>query len=137
MASTPVLNYITFDEFLRHWAAQRPDGLALVEGERRTTYAQAEVLTRQLIAFLQAHGVGRGDRLAWYGKNSDRYFLLLFAAARMGAVIAPVGWLRPARGGLYPRRYGIEAGDRGRGFRRSGTGGRSRDRQWPGGVRGG
>ncbi|MCR9180340.1 MAG: long-chain-fatty-acid--CoA ligase [Erythrobacteraceae bacterium] len=105
MASTPVLNYITFDEFLRHWAAQRPDGLALVEGERRTTYAQAEVLTRQLIAFLQAHGVRRGDRFAWYGKNSDRYFLLLFAAARMGAVIAPVGWR------LAPREVGYILAD--------------------------
>ena len=92
MAGMPVLEHITFDQFLMHWAAERPDGLALVEGDRRTTYAEAERLTRQLIAFLQARGVRRGDRFAWYGKNSDRYFLLLYAAARMGAVIAPIGW---------------------------------------------
>ncbi|MEO1488023.1 MAG: long-chain-fatty-acid--CoA ligase [Pseudomonadota bacterium] len=83
---------ITFDEYLTHWASARPDGVALVEGELRTTYKDADLLTRQLIALFKAKGVGKGDRIAWLGKNSDRYFLLLYAAARMGAVMAPVGW---------------------------------------------
>ena len=82
----------TFDQFLPYWAAERPDGIALEEGDRRLTYAQVEILTRQIIAFLHQHGVRKGDRFAWLGKNSDRYFLLLYAAARMGAVIAPIGW---------------------------------------------
>ncbi|MDY7097616.1 MAG: long-chain-fatty-acid--CoA ligase [Pseudomonadota bacterium] len=84
--------YTTFDEFLTFWAQERPDGAALVEGDRVTTYAQMDDLTRRLIALLQQNGIGKGDRIAWLGKNSDRYFLLLYAAARMGAVMAPVGW---------------------------------------------
>lgn len=92
MATSPTQDFTNFDEFLTYWGAARPDGIALEEGERRTTYGEADRLTRQLITFLQAQGIGKGDRFAWLGKNSDRYFLLLYAAGRMGAVMAPIGW---------------------------------------------
>ena len=45
--------FTTFDQYLTYWGEQRPDGLAIVEGDRRTTYAEADRLSRQLIAFLQ------------------------------------------------------------------------------------
>lgn len=99
--------YTTFDQFLHYWAKERPDFIALEEDDRRTSYAEADVLTRRLIGLLQSHGIGKGDRLAWYGKNSDRYFLLLYAAARMGAVIAPIGWR------LAPREIAYILGDTG------------------------
>ncbi|MEM6584263.1 MAG: AMP-binding protein, partial [Pseudomonadota bacterium] len=92
MVTNPTQDYITFDEYLTYWAGERPDGLALVEGERSTTYAETDRLTRQLIGFLQNQGIGKGDRIAWLGKNADHYLLLLYAAGRMGAVMAPVGW---------------------------------------------
>jgi fatty-acyl-CoA synthase len=92
MAETATQDFISFDDCLVHWASARPDGIALEEGERRTTHAEAERLTRQMIAFLQRHGIVSGDRIAWLGKNSDRYFLWLYAAGRMGAVMAPIGW---------------------------------------------
>ena len=82
----------TFDEFLNYWAKDRPDGTALEMDGRVTTYGEVDVLTRQLIALFQKHGIGHGDRIAWLGKNSDRYFTLLYAAARMGVVMAPIGW---------------------------------------------
>ncbi|KEO90894.1 acyl-CoA synthetase [Erythrobacter longus] len=85
-------DFLSFDELLNHWAKESPDQIALEMGERTTTYGEADVLTRQLIALFRENRVGHGDRIAWLGKNSDRYFLLLYAAARMGAVIAPVGW---------------------------------------------
>ncbi len=84
MASIAHHDFNTFDQFLPFWAEERPNAIALEDGDRRTTYAEAELQTRQLIAFLKARGVGPGDRFAWLGKNSDRYFLLLYAAARMG-----------------------------------------------------
>lgn len=82
----------TFDQFLAHWANERPQNVALEFGDRSTTYAQFDPLTRKLIAYFKANGVEAGDRIAWLGKNSDRYFMLLAAAARMGAVMAPLGW---------------------------------------------
>ena len=92
MTSPAHHDYRTFDEFLHHWAKERPVGIATEDGDRRTTYAEADLLTRQLIAFFAEHRVGAGDRIAWYGKNADHYFLLLYAAARIGVVIAPLGW---------------------------------------------
>ncbi|WP_298337197.1 long-chain-fatty-acid--CoA ligase [uncultured Erythrobacter sp.] len=82
----------SFDEFIKHWASVSPNQIALEMGERATTYGEAEVLTRRIIALFKEHGVGPGDRIAWLGKNSDRFFLLLHAAARNGVVIAPIGW---------------------------------------------
>lgn len=92
MAKAAHNDYLSFDEFLKYWAIERPDGIALEDGGRKTTYAEAEVLTRKLIAAMQARGVAKGDMIAWLGKNSDYYFLLLYAAARMGATMAPIGW---------------------------------------------
>jgi acyl-CoA synthetase (AMP-forming)/AMP-acid ligase II len=84
--------FLTFDDILHFWAKERPDGHAFDQEGRVTTYAQADVLTRQLIALMQARGIEQGDRVAWLGKNRDTYFLLYIAAARMGAVMVPIGW---------------------------------------------
>jgi fatty-acyl-CoA synthase len=84
--------FLTFDEFLHHWARTQGERTLIGMGDRVTSYGEADVLTRQMIALFQDNGVARGDRIAWLGKNSDLYFLLLFAAARIGAVMAPIGW---------------------------------------------
>ena len=81
-----------FDPIMHFWATERPDSPAFDQDGRVTTYAEADLLTRQLIALMQARGVAPGDRIAWLGKNRDIYFLLYIAAARMGAVMVPIGW---------------------------------------------
>ena len=92
MAGDAHHDFLSFDEFLKHWAKVKPDQIALEMGDRATTYGETEVLTRRLIALFAQHGVGHGDRIAWLGKNSDRFFMLLYAAARVGVVMAPIGW---------------------------------------------
>ena len=87
-----VADLVTFDEFLRHWAEERPDWLAMREEDRFWTYAQMEDRTARVVAMLKAAGVGKGDRVCWIGKNSDIYFTLFYGAARLGAVMAPIGW---------------------------------------------
>ena len=92
MANEADHDMMSFDEFLTFWGKERPEGIALEMGERKTTYGEADLQTRQLIALFQSRGIGHGDRIAWLGKNSDRYFMLLYAAARVGVVMAPIGW---------------------------------------------
>ncbi len=92
MAQNAYHDHSTFDAILHFWARERPDGPAFDQDGRITTYAEADILTRQLIALLQARDIAPGDRIAWLGKNRDTYFLLYIAAARMGAVMVPVGW---------------------------------------------
>ncbi|MEM9086975.1 MAG: long-chain-fatty-acid--CoA ligase [Pseudomonadota bacterium] len=92
MATNPTKDYTTFDEYLTYWGAERPDGTAFELGDRRTTYGEADRITRQLITFLERQGIAKGDRIAWLGKNSDQYFMLLYACGRVGVVMAPIGW---------------------------------------------
>ena len=90
-------NYTTFDEILRFWAEDRPDGPAFEQDGRITTYGELEPMTRRIIALFQQQGVGKGDRISWLGKNRDLYFIIYLAAARCGVVMVPVGWrLAPA-----------------------------------------
>ena len=88
---------LSIDDFIGHWARDRPDAVALEQDGQRTTFAGLEALSLRIVAALNAAGVHKGDRIAWYGKNSDFYFQLLFSAGRAGIVTVPVGWrLAPA-----------------------------------------
>ena len=90
MADTADLTSI--DDFVRHWAAEKPDAVILEEGDETITFAENEENGRRMIAALAAMGVRKGDRIAWLGKNSALYFQLLFAAGRAGIVTVPIGW---------------------------------------------
>ncbi|KTE75812.1 fatty acid--CoA ligase [Sphingopyxis sp. A083] len=87
-----VSDLVTFDEFITHWAADRPQRIAMREEDRLFTYAELEERTARVASALRAAGLEKGDRIAWIGKNSDLYFTLFFGAARAGIVMAPIGW---------------------------------------------
>ncbi len=82
----------TFGEVNRHHAAVRPDETATIFEGRSTTYAQFDQQTNQVANALIASGVGPGDHIAYLGKNSDHYFQLFYGAAKMGAIMTPIGW---------------------------------------------
>ena len=87
-----VSDLFTFDEFITHWAEDRPGRLAMREEDRVFTYGELEERTARVASALLAAGLQKGDRIAWIGKNSDLYFTLFFGAARAGVVMAPIGW---------------------------------------------
>ncbi|MDZ3832623.1 MAG: fatty acid--CoA ligase [Sphingopyxis sp.] len=92
-----VSDLVTFDEFLIHWAADRPERTALREDGHVYSYEDLDNLTARVASALLARGLVKGDRIAWIGKNSDLYFILFYGAARAGIVMAPIGWrLAPA-----------------------------------------
>ncbi|MCM8729807.1 long-chain-fatty-acid--CoA ligase [Hephaestia sp. GCM10023244] len=59
---------------------------------RQTNWAEFDRHTARVAGALAASGVGKGHRIAYLGKNSDRYFELLFGAFRVGAVMVPINW---------------------------------------------
>ncbi|WP_035855755.1 class I adenylate-forming enzyme family protein [Cryptosporangium arvum] len=79
---------------LRDVAAQHPGRPYLVFPERRLTYAETVDRVGALASVLRdAHGVGRGDRVALVGANSLEYALTLWALAWLGAVSVSLnGW---------------------------------------------
>lgn len=78
-------------------AWRRPDALVFTFEERRHTFSSFESLTNRLASRFTDLDIGEGARIVWLGRNSDAYFVALFAAMKVGAVVAPVGWrLAPA-----------------------------------------
>ena len=82
----------SIEDYVQHWRADRPDAVVLQEGNETLTFAESEELGRRIIAALAELGVGKGDRIAWLGKNALLYFQLLFSAGRAGIVTVPIGW---------------------------------------------
>ncbi|QYJ08150.1 fatty acid--CoA ligase [Qipengyuania flava] len=85
-------NKLTFDELIRHWAAEKPGQVALEQDGDAITFAELEERSRRIVAMLRAHGLAKGDRIAWLGKNARHYFELFYSAARLGVVMVPIGW---------------------------------------------
>jgi acyl-CoA synthetase (AMP-forming)/AMP-acid ligase II len=59
---------------------------------RQSSFAEFDRNTSRAANALRTLGIGKGDRIAYLGKNSDIYFELLFGAIKVGAVMAPVNW---------------------------------------------
>jgi fatty-acyl-CoA synthase len=74
-------------------AAFAPDKVAIhFEGES-LTYAAFHARIEQTARVLQAElGVGSGDRVAILSLNRPDYLVLLYACARLGALLVPLNW---------------------------------------------
>jgi acyl-CoA synthetase (AMP-forming)/AMP-acid ligase II len=71
-------------------AAEFGDAEAVVDGDRRVSYAELTGGVRQAAAALVAHGVGPGDRVALWAPNSVEWMLAALGAQYLGAVLVPV-----------------------------------------------
>ena len=79
-------------DLARVQAAKQPDAIAFHFEERETRFSDFHAQSSQIAQALLARGVRAGDRVAYLGKNSDRYFEALVGAAKIGAVMTPVNW---------------------------------------------
>jgi long-chain acyl-CoA synthetase len=82
----------TLADVPRYHARIRPDAAAMTFGDRVTTYAEWNKRCSRVANGLTAMGVKHGARVASLDQNSDRYFEILFGAAKMGAVLVSVNW---------------------------------------------
>ncbi len=83
----------TVIDIVRRSAARTPDALAIsYEGNR---YTYRELLDTALTAAggLAAAGVGPGDRVAVYARNSDLYVISWLATQALGAVHVPINFM--------------------------------------------
>ena len=83
---------------IERWAAFQPHQTALHFRGRDISYAELwkriEAASRGLAAGL---GIGRGDRVAYLGHNHPDMLVLLFALARLGAMLVPLNFRLTAR----------------------------------------
>jgi long-chain acyl-CoA synthetase len=80
---------LTIGDIFRRNASQRPGKTALASAGTALTFAQLDAQANQAA---QAIGAAPGERIAFLGKNSPQYFVLMGAAAKLGAVLVPLNW---------------------------------------------
>lgn len=89
-----LIHRVNVGDMLTRSAAARPGQLAVVDGERRWTYAEFNALVNRLAHGLAARGYARGDALGLASANSAEFLAVYFACAKLGVVCVPVnlGW---------------------------------------------
>ena len=79
-------------------AALTPNRIAFEDAltGRTLTYAQLEDRCARAAAVLASLGVTREDRVAILCRNRIEFFEIMFACAKLGAILVPLNWRSPA-----------------------------------------
>jgi acyl-CoA synthetase (AMP-forming)/AMP-acid ligase II len=80
---------ISVSEYLRRWAADRPDHPAILFEECRLTFAELNDASDRLANFLRPR-LQPGERVGIMLPNSPEYIVSFFAILRAGAVVVPI-----------------------------------------------
>ena len=75
---------------LRRALQVNPQGIAVLEGERRLSWAEVGERVSRLAGALRQLGIAKGDRVAVLMLNSSRYLELYLAVGWAGAVMVPL-----------------------------------------------
>ena len=78
--------------WISHRADWSPAKTAVRFRDRQLSYGDFDRHVDDLAAYLEAQGIGHGERVAHLGHNSDEQLALLFACARIGAIMVPLNW---------------------------------------------
>ena len=77
---------------VRQQSGERPEAVAIVEGGREHTWRSIDEASNRLANALLAAGVERGDHIARIEKNGADYFVILFAASKIGVTLVDINW---------------------------------------------
>ena len=83
---------ITVGQVLERSADQSPDKIAVVDGDRRTTYIELNAMADALATSLAELGFKKGDRVAIYMKNSIEFVTAFYALQKLGVIAV---WVNP------------------------------------------
>lgn len=84
-----MLNLSAFVEF---HARTQPDRLAIVYKAQRVCYRELDARVRMLSAFLASRGIGPGNVVAAFMRNSAAFVELAIATSRLGGVFLPINF---------------------------------------------
>lgn len=81
-------------DWIAHHALWTPEQMATIDlfSRRSFTYRALNERCARLAAYLAAHGVERGDRVAVLCHNSTDIFEVQFACRKLGAIFVPLNW---------------------------------------------
>ncbi|MFF3290931.1 long-chain-fatty-acid--CoA ligase [Streptomyces sp. NPDC003023] len=82
----------TLVDIVQENAAALGDKTAVRGEDTHLTYRQLNELSDRLAYTLNNCGITKGTRIAYLGKESTRYYEILFGCAKAGAVLVPINW---------------------------------------------
>lgn len=83
---------MNLSRFIERWAAHAPERVALHFQGTEFSYRDLWVRTERMTRALAGLGIRKGDRIAFLGYNNPEMLVLLFALARIGAILVPLNW---------------------------------------------
>ncbi len=92
MAEDRTAEIKTVGDIARVHARRQPEALALVFGERRTTWAELDRDTNRVASGLLALGLLPHSRIALIDKNTDDFHLAWIGAAKAGMALNAINW---------------------------------------------
>lgn len=89
-----LISRVNVGDMLTRTAWRIPNKLALVDGERRLTYREANDAVNRMANALAATGFGRSDVLVLASGNSIEFLVTYYACAKLGVICVPLnlGW---------------------------------------------
>jgi len=82
----------TVADLLRASSRSHRDSSAIVGEGRTVTYGEIDTRTNQVASGLLAHGLERGDRVAYLARNGTEFWELFFGTAKSGAAVVPLNF---------------------------------------------
>lgn len=79
-------------DLVRSKASSNSSKIALSSLSYSISYSELQSRSNQLAQMLIADGVELGDRVVFLARNRSEYFDVLFAVAKIGAIIVPINW---------------------------------------------
>lgn len=76
----------------RYYAKRLPNKSVLLFEDNVTSMAELDELTNRFAQGLISMGVQSGDRVAFYGSNSDNFLIALLGTAKASAIFVPLNW---------------------------------------------
>ena len=81
-----------FPNTIEHWAYETPDAVALIEGERRTTFAEWNRIANRLAHGLKERGIEAGDIVVTRVQIRTEWPIISAALGKIGARVLGLNW---------------------------------------------
>ena len=88
--TSPLPPFQAIADLIARHARGRPAQVALIQGERRVSWAQLDAMTDLVAASLQRDGIRPGESICICAANSLEYVAVFLGGLRAGAAVAPL-----------------------------------------------
>ena len=83
---------VNLSAFIAYHARLTPDRIAVIYGDQRISYGALAARIGRLAAVLEQEGIGPGDVVALFMKNSAAFLEIAFAVSHVGGVLLPINF---------------------------------------------